>query len=97
MQSMPLCVFRRGLRSSLLLGSLLGLSRGSTGVAGTLVLDLLLLLNLDLGRVGLFGNLLPLGVGLEGSLDGGKELVDGGGDGGLDELGGELCVMLVSS
>lgn len=85
---MPLCVFRRRLRSSLVLG-ILELGR-STGVAGTLVLDLLLLLDLDLGRVGLGGNFLPLGRGLEGSLDGGEELVDGGRDGGLDELGSEL-------
>lgn len=86
-----LCVFRRGLGSSLLLGRLLGLSRGGTGVAGTLVLDLLLLLDLDLGRVGLGGDLLPLGRGLVGGLDGGEEVVDGGRDGGLDELRGELC------
>lgn len=85
---MPLCVFRRRLRSSLVLG-ILELGR-STGVAGTLVLDLLLLLDLDLGRVGLGGNFLPLGRGLEASLDGGQELVDGGRDGGLDELGSEL-------
>lgn len=91
MQSMPLCVFRSRLGSSLFLGSLLGLLRGSAGVAGALVLDLLLLLDLDLGRVGLVGNLLPLGAGLEGGLDGGEELVDGGRDGGLDQLGSELC------
>lgn len=64
----------------------------STRVTRALVLLLLLLLLLrGRRRVSLQRDLLPVGVGVEGGADGGSKLDDGVGDGGLEDLGGELC------
>lgn len=72
----------------LLLGSLL---LSGTRVTRPLVLLLLLLLLLrGRRRVSLQRDFLPVGVGVEGGADGGGKLDDGVGDGGLEDLGGEL-------